>query len=74
MNKKDYVIIGGYGKLAVPIDMMEQICREGYVVEERFSNTTNKLEINSIERVTDLKVLYADEFSACVIQQELTKG
>ena len=74
MIKKDYVIIGGYGKLAVPIDMIKQICREGYIIEERFNSNTNKLEINSIERVTDVKVLYADEFSACVIQQELTKS
>jgi hypothetical protein len=73
MADKDYVIIGGYGRLAVPMEMLEKICHECYMIEERFDRNTNRLEISNIEPVTDFKVLRANEFSASIAQYMLSK-
>lgn len=71
-NNKDYAIISGYGRLLVPLDMIEHLCEQGFIVEEEFDTNTNKLEISAINRITDFRVVYNNEFLACSAQQKLS--
>ena len=49
MAKKQYAQIEGYGRLMVPLNLLEKIAAEGYVVETGYGDD-NEISITKVER------------------------
>jgi len=51
--QKNYVRIGGYGDLVIPIDMLDRLVSEGFIVRTAYENDADVItELHPIERLT----------------------
>ena len=73
MAKKQYAQIEGYGRLMVPLNLLEKIAAEGYVVETGYGDD-NEISITKVERISGVKQWTQDDVDAAIVQQKLEES
>jgi len=73
MAKKQYAQIEGYGRLMVPLNLLEKIAAEGYVVETGYGDD-NEISITKVERISGVKLWTQDDVDAAIVQQKLEES
>ena len=73
MAKKQYAQIEGYGRLMVPLNLLEKIASEGYVVEPGYGDN-NEISITKVEKISGVKLWTQDDVDAAIVQQKLEES
>jgi|MDSZ01.2.fsa_nt_gb hypothetical protein len=73
MAKKQYAQIEGYGRLMVPLNLLEKIAAEGYVVETGYGDN-NEISITKVEKISGVKLWTQDDVDAAIVQQKLEES
>ena len=73
MAKKQYAQIEGYGRLMVPLNLLEKIAAEGYVVETGYGDN-NEISITKVEKISGVKMWTQDDVDAAIVQQKLEES
>ena len=73
MAKKQFAQIEGYGRLMVPLNLLEKIAAEGYMVETGYGESS-ELAITKVDRITGIKLWTQDDVDAAIVQQKLEEA
>ena len=73
MAKKQYPQIEGYRRLMVPLNLLEKIAAEVYVVETGYGDD-NEISITKVEKISGVKLWTQDDVDAAIVQQKLEES
>ena len=73
MAKKQYAQIEGYGRLMIPINLLEKIAAEGFIVETGYDDN-NEISLTKVDRISGVKLWTQDDIDAAIVQQKLEES
>lgn len=68
-HKTKYAMLKGYGTLAIPMDLLEEIARRSYIVNTTYADSQEVL--SSVEDVTNVQLIDHADIEACKVQMRL---
>ena len=68
-HKTKFAMLKGYGTLAIPMDMLEEIARRSWLVNTKYENSEEIL--SSAEPVTNVQLIEETDIEACLVQMRL---
>lgn len=68
-RKTKYAMLKGYGTLAIPMDLLEEIARRSWIVNTTYKDSEEVL--SSAEPVTNVQLIDETDIEACIVQMRL---
>jgi|TARA_B110000483_G_C18077877_1_gene496858 hypothetical protein len=71
INKTKYAVLKGYGNLAIPMHLLEEIVTHCVLVETRYDSDRNESFLSKVSSIKDFEVITGDEIDSTLVQQSL---
>jgi hypothetical protein len=68
--KTKYAMLKGYGNLAIPMDLVEEIASRGYIINTSYKEEGGEY-INEVKPVEEIKIIDSSEIEAAIVQATL---
>lgn len=68
-HKTKFAMLKGYGTLAIPMDLLEEIARRSWIVNTKYEDSQEIL--SSAEPVTNVQLIEETDIEACLVQMRL---
>lgn len=68
-HKTKYAMLKGYGSLAIPMDLLEEIARRSWIVNTTYKDSEEVL--SNAEPVTNVQLIDETDIEACLVQMRL---
>jgi hypothetical protein len=69
-HKTKYAMLKGYGNLAIPMDLVEEIASRGYIINTSYREEGGEY-INEVKPVEEIKIIDSSEIEAAIVQSTL---